>query len=191
MEYDFKILENDRIKLRKITLNDVNEIYDNWASSSIVTKHLTWDRHESIEVTKKVIEKWEQDYKEGMNYRWGIVLKENNILVGMIDTVELDLENRIASLGFVLGEKYWNQNIMTEAVRLVIDYLFNSEGFLIIKASHNIDNKASGRVMEKASMKFEGMEKDGMRNSKNEIFDVIRYSINKKQWLSRNCDKKM
>lgn len=191
MEYDFKILENDRIILRKITLNDVNEIYDNWASSSIVTKHLTWDRHESIEVTKKVIEKWEQDYKEGMNYRWGIVLKEKNILVGMIDTVELDLENRIASLGFVLGEKFWNQNIMTEAVMLVIDYLFNSEGFLIIKASHNIDNKASGRVMEKASMKFEGMEKDGMRNSKNEIFDVVRYSINKKQWLSRHCDKKM
>ena len=50
-----KTIETKRLILRKFTLNDAEVMYQNWASEPEVTKYLTWQPHESVEVTKDVI----------------------------------------------------------------------------------------------------------------------------------------
>lgn len=53
-------LETGRLLLRRITLNDAEDMYHNWASDKEVTKHLTWKPHKSIEDTKATISSWEK-----------------------------------------------------------------------------------------------------------------------------------
>ena len=54
-------------------------------------------------------------------FRWGIVFKENNKLIGSIDVVRLDKVNEEAEIGYVLNSAYHNQGIMSEAFKGAIN----------------------------------------------------------------------
>ena len=57
-----KELETERLLLRKITVNDADFMYKNWASDDIVTKYVTWTTHQSVEDTKELLRMWEKEY---------------------------------------------------------------------------------------------------------------------------------
>ena len=50
-----KRLETTNLILRKFKLVDAKAMYNNWASDLDVTKFLTWNSHNNIEVSKSVI----------------------------------------------------------------------------------------------------------------------------------------
>ena len=50
------------------------------------------------------------------------------------------------------------------------------DGFYRIEAQHHLDNPASGKVMQKIGMKYEGVIR-GARIVKGEHIDVAMYSI--------------
>ena len=78
-------------------------------------------------------------------------------------------------VGYCYGSKYWGQGYATEALQAVIDYL-HKEGFPVVYAQHFISNKASGKVMEKAKMKYEATLKSRVVNKKGKREDVKVYS---------------
>lgn len=45
---------------------------------------------------------------------------------------------------------------MSEAVSAVIEFLFNEVGMVKIIAKHDVENPASGQVMKKCNMIYEG-----------------------------------
>ena len=57
-------------------------------------------------------------------------------------------------LGFVLSKDYWGQGIMPEAVRRVIDWLFEEQGMDFISCEHFVTNRQSKRVQEKCGFKY-------------------------------------
>ena len=61
-----------------------------------------------------------------------------------------------AEVGYWIGKPFWNQGYCTEALREMIDYCFNSKGFLTLWADHFVDNPASGKVMEKCGFRDTG-----------------------------------
>lgn len=61
-----------------------------------------------------------------------------------------------AEIGYWLGEKYWGQGIMTEAVKLVTKYGFEKLGLRRIYAFTFPFNKASAAVLKNAGYKYEG-----------------------------------
>ena len=65
---------------------------------------------------------------------------------------------------------------MPEALRAVLDYLFDTAGAERIMAGHDTENPASGRVMEKAGMRPEGVRRHGGRNNRG-ICDVACYAL--------------
>ena len=60
-------------------------------------------------------------------------------------------QNRIhkISIGYRLLERYWGHGIATEAVSLMVSYLYGRTDIQIITASTMIENIASARVLEK------------------------------------------
>ena len=52
-------------------------------------------------------------------------------------------------VGYRLAERCWGRGIATEAVALMVDYLFTRTDIEIITASTMIENGASARVLEK------------------------------------------
>ena len=169
-------LSTERLVLRKLAINDVNSIFNNWANDPEVTKYMTWKAHKSIEETKQILDIWLNEYKEPKTIRYGIVLKENNELIGAIDVVHY-IDNN-PEIGYCLSRKYWNQGYMTEACKALVDYLL-AIGYKSILIEADERNVGSNRVIEKVGFKFIHKETKKCSAIKPEITTTNWYRIDK------------
>lgn len=184
-----KKLETERLILRQFKIEDYVEMYNNWACEDVVTKFLTWQTHTNLDVTKSVLADWILKYANKDFYNWAIELKEENRLIGNISVVSLREETLSAILGYCMGSKWWGKEIMPEAGKAVLKYLFEEVGFNRIAANHDKNNPKSGRVMQKIGMTYEGtLRSAGFCNQG--IIDDVRYSILKSEWeLNRQVQR--
>ena len=146
-----KSIETERLLLRKPRIEDVEPMFNNWASDPMVTKYLTWPPHENIEVTKRVVDNWLKEEKDPKTIRFIITLKDNDEPIGSIDVVGYIDDN--PEIGYCLARKYWNQGLMTEACKALIKYLFDI-GFKKIFIKAMVENIGSNKVIEKCDFKF-------------------------------------
>lgn len=179
-----KRLETKRLILRKINKDDYKKAFENWCSSDKVEKYVTWNKHKTSLETKEIYDKWIQEYDD-TTYRWIIELKSDHNVIGTIGVSKKFLSSSTCELGYCLGDKYWNLGIMTEAIKEVIKYLFDECEAETIWAEYLENNPASGRVMQKVGMKYEGtlrkrvVDKQEIRN------DLHVYSILKNEYLEK------
>ena len=144
-------LETERLILRKFVSEDAGDMYKNWVRDPEVTKFLTWNPHESIDLTKKILDMWVKEYENPSTHRFAIVFKETNEVIGSIDVV--DYVDGSPEIGYCLSRKYWNKGIMSEACKTMISYLFN-QGFNKIVIEANENNVGSNRVIQKCGFTF-------------------------------------
>ena len=114
--------------------------------------------------------------ESGFDFRWGIELKSNRELIGIIDVVDLSKDKKTAEVGYNLAYDYWNNGYATEALGGIINNLFNN-GVDRIISKHHIDNPASGRVMEKCGMRFVGLTKTQAKFGSEEQCNVKCYEL--------------
>jgi RimJ/RimL family protein N-acetyltransferase len=76
-------------------------------------------------------------------------------LVGAIG-LNLALYHRRAELGYWIGLPFWNRGYATEAGTALLWYGFEGLDLNRIQATHFAGNPASGRVMQKLGMHYEG-----------------------------------
>ena len=169
--------ETDRLLLRKIEKEDAKTIYNNWAKDQEVTKYLTWYPHKNVEQTEKIVDAWIEEYKDPKTHRFGIVLKESNELIGMIDVV--NYIDDCPEIGYVLSKNYWGKGLMTEVCTKFTEYLF-AQGFnkIIIKA--NKDNLGSNKVIQKCGFKFTHESTGPCSEIKPDIVTTNNYEMIKK-----------
>ena len=173
-------LETERLILRRITKEDADEAFNNWTNDPKTARYVTWKPHGIVENTKKLFEIWENEYQESHTYRWVVEVKELNQIIGTIDVVHKSIRDKTAEIGYCYGSKYWSNGYGTEALTKVIDYLLNEVGFDLLEAKHFITNPASGKVMEKAGMKYEAtLRKRMIDEYTGERVDLKVYSIMK------------
>lgn len=67
-----------------------------------------------------------------------------------------DVYHKSAEIGYWLSEKYWNQGIVTEAVKAITEYGFTQLDLERIFAGVFAWNQKSARVLEKAGYTLEG-----------------------------------
>lgn len=179
-------LETDRLILRPTSINDAEQMY-NWASDPEVSKYLFWQPHADIEVTKGVLADWDKKNERLDYYHWGIVLKDTEQIIGAGGVVGgVDERHHSADLGYCLSRAYWGKGYMTEAISAMIAYLFNTVGLNRISASHDTDNVASGRVMQKCGMTFEGIRRQSHYCVRRGFYDSAYYAILKTDFEKNN-----
>ena len=174
------VLETSRLILKKISLEDAEDMFE-YAKDPEVTKYVSWDYHKSIEDSVKFINFLLSKYERGEPANWGLYLKENGKLIGTCGFLFIDGRNMIGEIGYVLGKKYWNKGIMTEAVREVIEFGFEQLNLNRIQARCIVENIASERVMQKVGMKFEGVLREVVF-VKGRFWDMKMYSILKREY---------
>lgn len=174
-------IETERLILRRFTIDDAEEMFNNYASRDIVTEYLTWHTHKNVEETKQYLSTCVlPEYEKEDTYTWAIVLKRTNQVVGAIDVVSKNCDHRRAELGWVLSDDCWGVGLMPEAARKVLQFLFDV-GFCRIQAKHDVNNPKSGRVMQKIGMTHEGTMKKycPSRDDKNIYLDMDLWAITK------------
>jgi RimJ/RimL family protein N-acetyltransferase len=73
-----------------------------------------------------------------------------------------DVNRKTAILGYWLGEAYWGQGIMSQAVKLVTEYAFKNLDIIRIQAGVLSNNPKSMRVLEKTGFTKEGILKQAI-----------------------------
>ena len=171
-------LETKNLILRRLEIEDYKEAFNNWYKDKEVSKYSLWDEHKSSELTKKIFEVWHKEYRNLDVYRWLIVLKETNEIIGIIDSQSNKYEDYGAfELGYSLSKKYWNKNYMTEAIKRVIEFFMEDVEANVVYAECMSDNKASEKVMQKSGMIKEGILRKRIITKDNKVNDLIVYSI--------------
>lgn len=173
-------LETKRLILRRYRLEDAFDMFHNWASDSDVTRFLSWSPHKNIETTKEIIEIWMNQYQYDNIYNWGIQLKATGALIGGISVVALNEMHFSCEIGYCIGKQFWGNGITTEAFLAIIPFLFDEVGMNRISANHDTQNKASGRVMQKTGLFYEGTARQAKRRG-DEFYDLATYAITKDQ----------
>ena len=101
----------------------------------------------------------------------------NGKVIGSIGVFRQDnIHYRTAEMGYYMGEKYWGRGYMTEAVKLVCDFVFENTDIIRIFAEPFAYNSASCRVLEKAGFIFEGVLRSNAYKDGN-IVDMKMYAI--------------
>lgn len=158
-------IKTPRLVLRRFRIADVEPFYRNMASDRQALKYLTWSAHKNTYITKNSIERWIADTEAPNSYIWCIELAEIGEAIGSILVTRLNEKDCIARVGYYIGSAFWNNGYVTEALRAVIEFLFDRVGVVKIECEYDVTNIASGRVMEKCSMKLERLRKRGAVNN--------------------------
>ena len=176
-------LETERLRLRKLTMRDAQDIY-NYSRDPLVAKHVLWDAHRSIGESRAYLRYMLRKYRMTEPASWGIELKSTGRIIGTSGYMWIQTDNAAAEVGYSLSRLYWGQGIMTEALHAVIDYAFTALKLNRIEAIHEIDNPASGAVMKKCGMQYEGRLRQKLFN-KGRYVDVDMYAILRKDFLNK------
>ena len=148
-------LETPRLLLRPWELTDLDDFYE-YASVKGVGENAGWLPHENKEKSLEILNRFINGRKT-----FAIVYKENNKVIGSLGVEMYALEDKLLefknlngrSIGYILSKDYWGKGIMTEAVKCVIDYLFNELNYDFLLCGRFDFNVRSGRVQEKCGFK--------------------------------------
>ena len=151
-DYEFT---TDRLLLRRLKLEDAPHIVTFAGDYDVAKMTLNiphpYPPDEAMPFIKRSYKTWE----EGTAYSFAIVLGTTDIFMGVIG-LRPHMQHRRADVGYWIGKSFWGHGYMTEALERIIQFGFEDLDLNRIDAGYRVDNSASGRVMEKAGMEYEG-----------------------------------
>jgi RimJ/RimL family protein N-acetyltransferase len=151
----FPVIETDRLILRRITPEDEADIFTIFSNPE-VTRFYDLDTFTDSAQARELIERHRIQFEKDAGIRWGITRKGSSRLIGT-GGVGWQWWNFSAILGYELAQEFWNQGIMTEAIRAMTGYAFSTMGMNRIQATTELENAASMRVLQKVGFQEEGI----------------------------------
>lgn len=150
------LLKTERLILRPFTLEDALEVQRLAGDKDIAATTLFIPHHYEDGVAEEWIGKHQEEFDKGEVITFAIVHREDKFLVGAIALSDIKKEYETASMGYWIGKPFWNQGYCTEAAHAVLKYGFEVLNLNKIHAHHFKRNPASGKVMLKLGMRYEG-----------------------------------
>lgn len=101
---------------------------------------------------------------------------DGQVCGGIAADLMIDANSKTAEIGYWLAEPYWNRGIITAAVRLMTNYVFENLDVIRLQAGVFEKNSASMRVLEKAGYLKEGILRNALIKN-GEVMDKHMYAI--------------
>lgn len=175
-----------RLTLRRMTMHDADDVFA-YSKDPLVAEHVLWDAQTSVQDARAYLRYMLRQYRLNLPASWGIIHKEDKRLIGTIGFMSYSQDNNSAEVGYSLAREYWGQGLGTEALEACLHYAIFDMGLHRVEAQHELDNPASGRVMQKCGMVEEGVLRERLYN-KGRYVDVRLYSILEDEWYARHSD---
>jgi len=168
-------LTTERLTLRPMRRGDARDLYA-YASDPEVARHVLWSAHRDLDESREMIRAARRQYRHGWPASYAITMRDSGRMVGTIGFMWLNVEHRSAEVGYSLARDCWGRGLMTEALRAVTGFAFDTLRLNRLEAQHELDNPASGRVMEKCGFRPEGVLRSRL-NNKGRFVDVKLWSL--------------
>lgn len=101
---------------------------------------------------------------------------DDRVVGGVGFHLQTDVSRLSAEFGYWIGEPYWGRGIVTQVVRAMVEYGFETYGLRRIYATVYAWNPGSARVLEKAGFEFEGRLKNSIFKD-GELTDSLLYAV--------------
>jgi ribosomal-protein-alanine N-acetyltransferase len=184
MSVIFKKLDisGKKVRLRQIRRTDAEKAYPLLKNDAILSK-IAWDGPNNQEEVYDAYSRWVKEMKNGEGCRLAIELCEQSGIIGCID-IRFPRHPQQADIGYWLGEPFWNQGYMTDAVRLACYLSFHYLDAVKTAAGVFVGNTGSRRALEKNGFSLDGtmrsqFYKHGRWN------DIWLFSLLRSEWESR------
>jgi RimJ/RimL family protein N-acetyltransferase len=157
---NLKVLEKDDLPLLADWSNNLEFFSDMWFPQMSKTE-------------------WEKRYDSlTPDTKWFFIEKKDGMKIG---TVFHFLNGNFMEIGYILVPSERKKGYGSEAIKIIVDYLFLSKELVRVQAITGVDNFTSQRVLEKAGFTKEGI----IRKSafiRGEWKDGCLYSILREEW---------
>lgn len=130
-------------------------------------------------------ESWIQGHAEafarGTSVICAITAKQSGEIIGCMALEGISKTHQKGEVAYWIAVDHWNKGYCSEAGHAVVKYAFEQLQLNKITSRHKATNPASGKVMQKLGMKYEGtlrqeMFKDG------EFHDLVVYGLLKSEY---------
>lgn len=146
------MLTTERLLLRSFTLDDAPELFRliNCREVALNTLRIPFPYPEGE------AERWISTHSERKDdHVFAVTRREDRKLVGCVG-LHVKPEHNHGEIGYWIGVPYWGAGYATEAAGAVMQFGFETLSLNRIFASHFSRNPASGRVLQKIGMTYEG-----------------------------------
>lgn len=174
-------LETERLILRRTSNEDIDEFFfielnpklREYLGPTKLGNNLIKNR-EYFDETK---------YENKDFYRWTIVKKEDNKVLGTIYLNIHDEKAKTAGIDYWIREDEWGHGYITEASKRILEFAFDTLDLNRIESCGAKDNPGTWKVMGKLGLKYEGTRKQAMFYYYGGIQDLVLYGLTKEEYL--------
>jgi len=168
----FEVLEGKRVNLKIVEKEDL-PFFTDWCNNpEFVGEYVGW----LPQMSKMEREKWYDNLP--IDAKFFFIQKKDGTRVG---TIAHFFTQKIFEIGYFLLSNEREKGYCSEAVMIMVDYLFLSKNIVRIQAHTNVGNKASQRVLEKAGFRIEGTVRKAFF-VRGVWTDYYLYSILREEW---------
>lgn len=154
-------LQTERLILRPWQESDAEALY-RYAQNPNVGPAAGWPPHTSIENSREII----KTVLSAPN-TYAIVMKATEEAIGSIgvmtlrsDVYSANMANNECEIGFWIGEPFWGQGLIPEAVNELLRHIFEDLGQTAVWCGYFEGNTKSKRVQEKCGFTYSHTEYD-------------------------------
>ena len=143
------VLTTDRLTLRPWRESDLNDFYE-YASVDGVGQMAGWNPHRNVEESRMILGSF-------IKHKKTFALEYKGKVIGSLGVEKYGSEDKLTEfdgyrgreIGFVLSKDYWGRGFMPEAVKAVMQYLFDELDYDFLICGYYNFNEQSKKVQQK------------------------------------------
>ncbi len=181
-------LESERLLFRKTTKDDIDEFFFIQLNPNL-RRYLGMTKvGNNLIKNRKFFDESVYDNKDF--YRWTIVKKDGNKILGCIYLNIHDKKARTAGIDYWIREDEWGCGYVTEAAQRILEFAFDTLNLNRIESCGAKDNPGTWKVMEHIGLKYEGVRQSGAFYYYGGLTDLVMYGITRDEYLFEKNNKR-
>ena len=146
-------INTSRLALRRSTLGDL-DFYFACGTDHRINRYMAWHAPKDRTEVRLLLEAMDRNWKNGVAFNYTIFRLSDGQRVGAIEPIPSDTK---ASIGYVVTPENWGKGYATEAIKCVIEKVFENSNIRRFWTVCDIENPASARVLQKCGLQLEGV----------------------------------
>ena len=143
--------------IRHINENDYMDIYGIYGDADVM-KYDIDNLLKSLDDARNNIEMIHRGILNKWFVRWAVIDKCTDEFIGTIAFHHFEFDKNNVQIGYNLKKNYWRKGVMSDVLKLTLDYLQSNSSLETIEASIDTENVASLKLVEKLGFELKNKE---------------------------------
>ena len=152
------VLETVRLLLRPYSYHDAPGLFALFTDEQVI-KAFGYRMEPTLNAARQIIDRWKQEFDDKTGIRWAIIEKSSGNMVGNIGMKDIRAYHQCGAIGYAVLPGHWRKGIATEAMDMVLEYVFGTMDLHRIEAVTFLYNEASQALLRKLGFDLEGLLK--------------------------------